>query len=346
MDPITQGIVGAAITQPAAQKRHLGSAALLGALAGMAPDLDVLIRSETDPLLALEYHRQFTHALAFIPVGAFICAGILYLLWSHRLLSFKHTYLYCLLGYATHGLLDACTTYGTLLFWPFSHARVAWNTVSVIDPLFSLPLLLLLIVTIILRSKRWAWAAVFYAAAYLLLGAAQNHRALDAARTLAAERGHMPLNLGVKPSFANIVVWKSVYEYDGRYYVDAIRAASAVTIIEGTTTEKLILDKHLPWLAVDSQQSRDVRRFRWFSNDHLGVDPADEERIIDIRYSLIPNQLTGMWGLKLSPMAVATQHAKFTTNRPEGEKMNESIRELWLMITGAIPSRPLNTVSQ
>ena len=53
-------------------------AGLLGALAGMAPDLDVLIRSSTDPLLFLEYHRQFTHSLAFIPIGAALCTAILY----------------------------------------------------------------------------------------------------------------------------------------------------------------------------------------------------------------------------------------------------------------------------
>lgn len=115
--------------QPATERGTQGApaqAGLLGLLCGLAPDLDVLISSSTDPLLPLEYHRQFTHSLIFIPVGGLICALVLYLLFArHRSLSFGATYLYCTLGYATHALLDSCTTYGTLLLWPFSDMRVA-----------------------------------------------------------------------------------------------------------------------------------------------------------------------------------------------------------------------------
>ena len=94
----------------------------------MAPDLDVLIRSSHDPLLFLEYHRQFTHSLFFIPVGALICALAFYPV-TRRALSFRETWILSALGYATHGLLDACTTYGTLLLWPFSQERFAWHNV-------------------------------------------------------------------------------------------------------------------------------------------------------------------------------------------------------------------------
>ena len=77
MDPVSQGALGAAAALVVAKPDQIRSAAMLGALAGMAPDLDVFIRSSADPLLFLEYHRQFTHALVFIPVGALICALVL-----------------------------------------------------------------------------------------------------------------------------------------------------------------------------------------------------------------------------------------------------------------------------
>ena len=77
MDPLTQGTIGAVLPQ-ALSKKNLGIVALLGFLSGMAPDLDILIRSSTDPLLSLEYHRQFTHSLIFIPFGGLICALILF----------------------------------------------------------------------------------------------------------------------------------------------------------------------------------------------------------------------------------------------------------------------------
>ena len=81
MDPLTQGTIGAVLPQ-ALGKKNLGVVALLGFLSGMAPDLDILIRSSTDPLLSLEYHRQFTHSLIFIPFGGLICALFLFVVFK------------------------------------------------------------------------------------------------------------------------------------------------------------------------------------------------------------------------------------------------------------------------
>ncbi|ETX08911.1 MAG: hypothetical protein ETSY2_02580 [Candidatus Entotheonella gemina] len=148
MDPISQATLGVVAAQSASDPRRLRAAAFLGCVAGLAPDIDVFISSPTDPLLFLEFHRQFTHSLVFIPFGALICSAMFYLA-VRQYLSFKETFWFCLLGYATHGLLDACTTYGTQLFWPFSTYRVAWNNVSVIDPLLTVPALILMIAAIV-----------------------------------------------------------------------------------------------------------------------------------------------------------------------------------------------------
>ncbi|OMO37445.1 hypothetical protein BCT46_01405 [Vibrio sp. 10N.261.46.E8] len=110
MDPLTQGVLGASLSQSASKKQHLVVAGVLGLLSGLAPDLDALIKSQSDPLLALEFHRQFTHSLFFIPIGSLICALVLHhLIAKRRGLSFKQSWLFCALGYGTHALLDACT---------------------------------------------------------------------------------------------------------------------------------------------------------------------------------------------------------------------------------------------
>jgi len=156
MDPITQGTIGAALPQ-AFGKKNLGIIAILGFLSGLAPDLDIFIRSSTDPLLSLEYHRQFTHSLLFIPFGGVLCASFLYLLLKKiSPFTFKQTWLYCTLGYGSHGLIDACTSYGTLLFWPFSDMRIAWNNISIIDPLFTLPTLILILIASVKRKNLYA----------------------------------------------------------------------------------------------------------------------------------------------------------------------------------------------
>ena len=334
MDPITQGVLGATASKAVAKPHEAIVASLLGFLAGMAADLDVLIKSNTDPLLALEYHRQFTHSLVFIPLGALICAVCFHYLFSRKTLSFTRSYLFCLAGYATHALLDACTTYGTQLFWPFSSTRFAWNNVSVVDPLFTLPLALLAGLAIYRRAPRLALAGMLYALMYLALGVVQNHRALAIANELAASRGHQALSIDVKPSFANIVVWKSVYQHAGRYYVDAIRVLRDRKVIEGSSTQILDVDQHFPWLDSASQQARDIQRFAWFSNQHLAIDPNNPNRIIDVRYSLIPNRLDGMWGIVLKQNAKSQEHVRWTTTRPNRQNMAKNMGLLWAMIMG------------
>ena len=78
MDPVSQGTVGAAFAQTTANKNNFIKISFIGFLAGLAPDLDILIRSENDPILFLEYHRQFSHSLFFIPFGALIISLLIF----------------------------------------------------------------------------------------------------------------------------------------------------------------------------------------------------------------------------------------------------------------------------
>lgn len=279
----------------------------------MAPDLDVLIRSAEDPLLFLEYHRQFTHALAFVPVGALLCAAVAHPL-ARRWLSFSRTYLFCLLGYASHGVLDACTSYGTQLLWPFSDARLAWNLVSVIDPLFTVPLLALVAVAAVRRKPVLARTGLVWVLAYLALGLAQGWRAEEGARALAAARGHEPTRLLTKPSFGNLLVWKSVYAHGGRYYVDALRLGAGMTVYPGEGVKQLSMPVDLPWLVSDTQQGRDLARFRHFSDGYLALDPRAPVTVVDVRYSLLPNRADALWGIRLNP-ATPERHAAWVTDR-------------------------------
>ena len=330
MDPISQGAIGAVAPQVVLKREKLRVAALLGCLAGLAPDLDVFIQSSTDPLLFLEYHRQFTHALVFIPVGAAIVALALHG-FARRRLRFRETYLACLLGYATHGLLDACTSYGTLLLWPFSDYRVAWNNVSVVDPSFTVPVLALAILATTLRRRGFALAGLAWALAYLGLGVVQNHRAEDAGARLAAMRGHEPQRLTAKAAFANLLVWKVVYEHDGRYYVDGVRTGTTVSVCPGASVARLDLERDLPWLDADSQQARDVERFRWFSDGYVALDPSVPNRVIDMRYSLVPNEIDPLWGVELDPDAPPDRHVRYVTDRAARVAQRGAF---WRLLTG------------
>jgi len=316
MDPVSQGSLGAAFSQSFANKKQILAASLFGIGSGMAPDLDVLIRSPSDPLLFLEFHRQFTHSLIFIPIGGFICGLFFYALLGKRLaMSFMQVYLFCTLGYATHALLDTCTSYGTQLLWPFSDARFAWNTISIIDPIFTVPLVVLVALAAFRRNANFARAAMCWVLIYQSVGIYQNKRVADIGYQLAAERGHTPIRLEAKPSFGNLVLWKVVYEIEDGFYTDGVRAGQAIKVYPGNFVPRLNLEKDIPWLNPDSQQAKDVERFRWFSKGYLALDPNNPMRIIDMRYSLVPNEATGMWSIWLSKEAADDEHVTWKPDR-------------------------------
>ncbi len=332
MDPVSQAAVGAAAAMTRSQREQLAKAALFGALAGMAPDLDVLIQSDVDPLLGLQYHRHFTHSLVFIPFGAALCAAVFHALWGRRWqLPFSTTYLWCALGMATHGLLDGCTTYGTHLLWPFTNDRVAWNIISVVDAAFTLPLLVMIVMAMRRQSRRWLAAGIAWALCYLGLGLLQHERALDIGRQVAAERGHTPVSIEAKPSFLNIAVWKIVYETEHDFYVDAVKVGIGNTHIwEGDSIEKFSAEQHFPWLDPDSQQAYDLERFRVFSSDYLGIDKHDPNSVVDIRYSMLPHEIDGMWGLTLRPAAHREDHALYFTRRDaRGDAAQTLLDMIW-----------------
>ena len=336
MDPISQGVIGAAAAQAFARPRQLAVAGVLGSLSGMAPDLDVLIRSSVDPLLFLEFHRQFTHSLLFIPIGAALCAGVLYPLVRRRC-RFGQAYLYCILGFATHGLLDACTSYGTQLYWPFSNDRVAWSNISIVDPLFTLPILILVILAAYRNRVALGRAACLWAAFYLSLGVIQRDRAEAAGQAIAQSRNHAPTSVEAKPAFASLILWKTIYEHQGRYYVDAVRVLGRPVHFPGQDTPRLSLSRDLPWLDPNSQQARDLERFRWFSQDHLALDARNPYEVIDIRYSMLPDRIDPLWGIRLDPDAPADAFSRFITRR---ELRTEERTRLWSLMFGPGPGRP------
>jgi inner membrane protein len=297
-------------------------------VAALSPDLDALIQSSTDPLLVLEYHRQFTHALAFVPLGALLCTAACWrFVRSH--LSFRHAYALAVLGYVSHLLLDTCTTYGTQLLWPFTETRFAWNFISAIDPLFTLPVLALAAAALLARRAGFARAAVAWAVFYVVCGALQHARAIAAAETLAASRGHAPATLLVTPALFNLLLWKSIYEHEGIFYVDAVRAGFAMQPLPGETIAKLDVARDFPWLDPSSQQARDVVRFARVASGFVAVDQTMAERVIDLRYSLVPNEIAGFWAIALDPSANSIEHVDYVTTR---EQAPEQARRLLAML--------------
>ncbi|NKI36092.1 metal-dependent hydrolase [Wenzhouxiangella sp. XN79A] len=301
MDPVTQGLFGGLWAQAGSRRRDMRLALVTGTVAGMAPDLDVLIRSSSDSLLAIEYHRHFTHALAFIPVGALIVALILWP-FIHRWrpeVKFARVYLWSLLGVASHGLLDAMTSYGTRLFWPFSDERVAWNIISVIDPLFSVPLAVLLAVGVWRRNRLTVRIAALWVIFYLAFGAVQQHRAEKIVTHWAEQQG-VPIERALaKPGFANLVLWRGLVDDGERFHALAIRILPGrpAMVWEGSTVARY-RPADVP---AGTRLARDLDRFEHFSAGwtyrYFRYDTDDRAFIGDFRYAIDPAGQRPLWGI-------------------------------------------------
>lgn len=303
---------------------------LIGAGAGILPDADVFIRSASDPLLAVEYHRQFTHALAFIPVGGFISA-LPWLAKKKNRNEWKAIIGASVAGYATHGLLDACTTYGTQLLWPFSNVRVAFHSISIIDPLFTLALLIGTILSAVRRSTLPASIALAFCLAYLGLGAVQRSRAADVQAHLAASRNHAVTRGEVFPTVGNNVVWRSLYRSGDTLHADRIRVPwlGRAAFVPGATVPAVDESDLDPAQLASPRIRRDFQRFRWFSGGWLARDSRDPSIIGDVRYSLRTGAFEAIWGVRFHPgRKVPTEWIDMSRDR--------EIRpgELWDEITG------------
>lgn len=329
MDPVSQAGLGACAASISPLKDiPLRPLVLIGLLSGMAPDLDVLIQSSSDPLLSLEYHRQFTHSLLFIPIGALFCALFFHFVLFKQKLNFKSIYLASLLGLASHAPLDACTTYGTQLLWPFSHRRIAWNNVSIIDPLFTLPLICLLAVTLKRKAYFYAKLGLLWSLIYLGFGLYQSHRAEQIGLELAKSRGHSVVEISAKPSFANLIVFKSIYRTKENFYVDAIRVGFSTKIYPGESIPIFRPEQEIKHFDEKKIAHQDILRFQWFSQNYLAYFPERQGLIADVRYSLLPHQIDPLWGIRLNGI---DQHVGWYTfrNNPQTQ-----IKILWKMIKG------------
>lgn len=330
MDSITQGLLGAAAAQ-AVMTRRLGRRAwLYGAVGGMAADLDILIRSNTDPLVAFTYHRHFTHSLVFIPIGGLVCA-LPWILRRRFRPQARDIVAATTVGYATHALLDAFTSYGTMLWWPFSNARVAWDFVAIIDFVFSLALLVGVVMSARGVTPRPARIALAFCGIYLALGAIQHARAMAQTESLATGRGHTPSRVSALPAPPSNVVWRTFYEADGRMWIANVRTPwfSPARIRPGADAP-LVDAQALPEPLRSGPEAMEAyRTFAWFAMGWVGHPPGEPDVLGDLRYTAVPGSAIPLWGIRLRPGAPDPVEPW----RYEGD-MRRSVIELWRELMG------------
>jgi inner membrane protein len=330
MDLITQGLLGATMAQSGAKQHETRMATGIGFFSGMLADADILIQSSNDPLLNIEFHRHFTHSIFFVPFGALIAACILWFFLRKRL-SFARIYLFALLGYCLSGVLDAFTSYGTHLLWPVSDSRLAFNIISVIDPIFTLILLIAVIYAFKKHTVTAARAGLLLAAVYLSFGWFQHQRVITITQALANERGHSIEQLMVKPTLGNLILWRSIYQTGDKFFVDAIRIGllSEPIVYPGDSIKKFVLERDMSGLPASSVLSTDISRFTAFSAGLVAIQPEQPNILVDVRYSNLPTTISPLWAIEMD-LSNPDQHAQYKLYRDSSKETREKFISLLL----------------
>lgn len=159
MDSVSQLVLGAAVAAACVPARHRRKALLLGAALGTLPDLDVLI-DYGDAVSNMTFHRGFSHSLFVLPIVALLPWAALRRVWAPVREAPARWWWAIVLPLVTHPLLDAFTVYGTQLFWPLTTPPVMGGSLFIIDPLYTVPLLVAVLVAAFAGEARRGGIAV------------------------------------------------------------------------------------------------------------------------------------------------------------------------------------------
>lgn len=330
MDPVTHGLIGASASQSASTNDQLWPASIVGLTSAMLADLDVFIASASDPLLNIELHRQFSHSFIFIPIGALIAAALLWYFFKNKL-TFRQIYGFSFLGYATAGITDTLTSYGTKLYWPFLDDRFAWNLMSVFDPLFSAGILTCVAITLYKKKPRISWLVWGWIALYLSITVIQQQRGRQMARSIAQQEGHTIDRLVVKPTLGNQLLWSIRYTYQDTLHAHGIHLGifGVPQVYHGESTPLLNWQQKYADFR-GTTLYRDIKRFDKLSEGFLINHPDEKNVIGDGRYAMLPTRMSPLWGIKIDSTN-PNKHLPFNTFR----EVTPSLRSTYLnMILG------------
>ena len=331
MDPVTQGLLGASLAGSLSKKKQTRAAIFAGTIGGLFPDFDILIKSNIDPLLAIEYHRNFSHSLVFIPFGGLIVTFFLFLFLRTRL-SFRYIYFFSTLGILTHGFLDACTSYGTSLFWPFSSTRVSWNVISIVDPFFLLILLFSVSIGFYKISLRSLKIGFFLSLLYLSFSFFKHQQVKSYIKEIALTRGHKIDKILLNPTIGNNILWRTIYKSNNKFYVDVayIPFLHVSKFKRGNKTNVIDVNQVFPEIELNSLQRNDIKRFAFFSQDFIYLHPKYKNVLADLRYGTLPHDLQSLWGIEINP-SKPDEHVKFKNLR---NFKNNDYKNFWNMLKG------------
>ena len=292
MDSLTQLVLGGAVAAAIAPARHRRAALLAGAALGTLPDLDAIAlwAMQVDPVRNMTWHRSASHSLlVLVPLAALIWA--VFRSRGGRVTEAPRRWYWAItLALVTHPLLDALTVYGTQLLWPLPPSPVMWSSVFIIDPLYTLPLL---VACALAWAKQWRPAAQTALVAGLALSTAYLGWSLLAKSLVerAAERTLADRGLQDAPRFSvpmpfNTLLWRVVVMTPRGY----LEGEYSVLADEGPIRFREYPSDVRALEGVGGLDA--VRRLRWFNRGFMKAETRDGTLVLsDLRMGVEPDYI-------------------------------------------------------
>ena len=286
MDSLTQAVLGASVAGVCAPSGHRRKALLAGALLGTAPDLDVYIDYGGD-VENFTYHRGFSHSL-------FVLAPFSVLLWlalRRWWVPAREAPLRWLAAIAlalmTHPLLDAHTAYGTQLLWPLEVTPAMWGTLFIIDPLYTLPLIVGVTAAAFWpkseRSARLLTLGVALSTLYIGWSWIAKLTVESNARDALAAAGRPDAPVFLTPTPLNTVLWRVVVMTEDGY----LEGFDSLFVDEGT----LRFDAYTSDVNAlrETADLWSVQRLTWFADGFVRAEVRDGRLLMsDLRMGQEP----------------------------------------------------------
>ena len=284
MDSLTQIVLGAAIAELALGKKAGNKAPLWGAICGTIPDLDVLLNPFLSDLQELGSHRGFSHSICFSILLAPVLGYLISVFYRKKEATWKEWTLLCFLSLVTHPLLDAFTNYGTQLFLPFSNYRVSFNSIFIIDPCYTLPMMLLLIIAMTINRKKQARAYInnaglIVAHCYLLFTVANKLYMGMVFENSLKEKNKMYQRYYTSPLPFQTALWTCIAEDANGFYIGYYSWFDKSKDVSFRYIQKN--DKRLD----DLKMTFPLKRLSWFTNGyHVFTRKQGELFLNDLRF--------------------------------------------------------------
>lgn len=333
MDTLTQITLGAAIGEATLGAKIGNKAPFWGAILGIVPDLDVLASPFVSEVQALAIHRGITHSLFFCVVGAPLLGWLLQRYYSKIKTKWKDWSLLVFWVLLTHIFIDVCTSYGTQVFQPFSNYALSFNSVFIIDPLYTLPLMGGIFTALFMNStspkRKWAnRLGLVISSIYLLLGFGIKAHVNNVFEQNFERYKIEPVNYMTTPAPFSIFLWTGYAEEGDTLY------AGLYSVFDKDKQIDFHPIRQNEYLLDPYRNQLPVERLVWFSQGYFAVK-QDAEKIIvhDLRFGRSDLWLTEqpapyVWNYRLEFNSDSTRVTGFKQYQPSFDIRSEVITKL------------------